>query len=502
MTQNNAPIPWKHILRILTTFAPLWLGAALLFGGLGVTYAMLRSDTWSAGQPLVVRNGATGSHERMGRFGSQEELKAAQETVLEMAKHRDVVRDALQRIGPPQGTSGPSWPTTRAVALTAKERVIVRPPKGSEFGHTEVIYLEVEAESPERAKAFCASLFQSLSDRLRKVRQVRADSVVKELGYARDLAKENLHESAEQLRTIEVAFGSDLGELRSLSDSVTFDGTNRRVLDETLKELQAAELELDAQRSLHELLLQGRENPQKLLVSGGELLSTQPSLLRLKDGLIDAQLKTSQLSGIYTSDHPRLRAALQTEAEIRPKLQLEASSVVEATRPVLHRAETRVKRLEEKRRQLDDRLAKLASVRTKYAELSAEVEHRTDLLEQAEAALSEAQANHSAASSTSLVAELGPPLVNDSPEGPSASLLSLGATVAGLIFGLGAVFLIAPGPSGSTWGRRWSDAMVGRRAADVLAASGTASVAATPPVGTDRRRNARASGTIQKSEGE
>lgn len=489
MSQNSAPIPWKHLLRVLTTFAPLWLGAPLLFGSLGVAYAILRNDTWSANQPLVVRNEANGSHERMGRFGSQEELKAAQETILEMAKHHEVVRDALRRLGPPEGSNGSNWPTTRDVSLTAKEHVNVRAPQGSEFGSTEVIYLQVEAESPERAREFCASLFETLCERLRKVRQIRADSVVKELASARDLAKEKLNRSAARLQTIEIAFGSDLGELRNLSDSIVGDGTNRRVLDETLKELQAAELDLDAHRSLYELLLQGREDPQKLLVSGGELLSTQPSLLRLKAGLIDAQLKTSQLSGVYTDNHPRLRAALQTEAEIRQQLQLEVTAVVEAMRPVLNRAETRVKRLEEKREQLDERLANLASVRTKYAELSAEVRHRTDILEQAETALNEAQANRSAAISTSLLADLGPPLVKDSPEGPSGSVLSLGATVAGLIFGLGAVFLIAPGPSGSTWGRRWSDMMAGRRATDFLAAAGAAPVVAPPPPGVERRRS-------------
>lgn len=489
MSQNNAPIPWKHLLRVLKTFAPLWGGAALLFGSLGVSYAMLRSDTWSASQPLVVRNEANGSHDRMGRFGSQEELKAAQETILEMAKHHEVVRTALRRLGPPDGSRYPGWPPTRKVSLTAKERVNVRAPQGSEFGHSEVIYLQVEAESPERAEAFCSSLFETLCERLRKLRQVRADSVVKELAFARDLAKEKLNRSAERLQAIEVAFGSDLSELRNLSDSVVGNGTNRRVLDETLKELQAADLELDAHRSLYTLLQQGRENPQKLLVSGGELLSSQPSLLRLKDGLIDAQLNTSQLSGVYTRNHPRLRAALQTEAEIRQQLRLEVTAVIEAMRPVLDRAERRVQRLEEKRDQLDERLGKLASVRTKYAELSAEVEHRTDLLEQAETALSEAEANHSAAVSTSLLAQLGPPLVKDSPEGPSGSVLSFGATVAGLIFGLGVVFLVAPGPSGTTWGRRWSDAMVGRRATDCLAADGEARVIATPPTGIERRRN-------------
>ncbi len=82
---------------------------------------------------------------------------------------------------------------------------------------------------------------------------------------------------------------------------------------------------------------------------------------------------------------------------------------------------------------------------------------RTEHLTAAERALAEAMALRSAALSTNLVDSLGPPQVTDHPVGPSGSFLVLGSTMAGLICGLGAVFLIAPGQSDTRGGRRWSD---------------------------------------------
>ena len=114
--------------------------------------------------------------------------------------------------------------------------------------------------------------------------------------------------------------------------------------------------------------------------------------------------------------------------------------------------------------------------------------HRTEILAEAERLLSEAEATRSAALSTNLVAELGPPQVTENPIGPGGVTLAAGSSMAGLIFGLGAVFLIAPGPSQSTGRRRWTDYLSGqgRRASDVVPAdSGTAqrrgSDRATPP---------------------
>ncbi len=468
---SSAPIPWKHIRNVLVLFLPLWLGAAGLFGFSGMAFSLFRSSVWSARQPLVVRDQAGGAIDRLGRFGSTTELKAAQETILEMVQNPEVVGPALRQIGPPSGTTDASWPSTRVTDSVASDAVNLRAPKGSEFGNSEVVYLEVKANTAERAEQFCRAMYDRLTEHHRMVRRIRADSIIDELTHARDLAKQNLDEAAARMSVIEVQFGSDLAELRNLSDTISGDGTTRRTQEETARDLQIAELDLEKLESLYGLLVAGSKDPTALVISGGDLLTSQPSLQRLKDGLIDAQLATSQLSGNYTELHPKRRTAMMAETEIKNRIQQETQAVIRAMQPTMTLERDRVTRLRAKNASLTERLAKLAEVRTHYAKIDAEVRQRTTLLGESEKALSDAQASRSAALSTDLIAELGPPQVGDSPVGPSGLVLTIGSTMAGLIFGLGTVFLVAPGPTDMRSGRRWSDYLgSGRRASDIAAA--------------------------------
>lgn len=466
MSTQSAPIPWKHLRYILILFAPLWIGSMMLFGVLGLLYSMASSDYWSASQPMVLRDEANGAVDRLGRFSSQTELKAAQETALEMARNHEVVKTALKAIGPPRGGEDSEWPTKEDVTTIAKKRVNIRAPQGGEFGGSEMIYLQVEDSSPQRAADFCSAIFEALSRQMREVRRVRADSMIAELTHARDLARANLDEASNQLREMEVNFGSDLGDLRNLNENITGDGANRRALEVTIQELQVAELELEKLESLNNLLRQGLQDPKHLIVSGGELLTRQPSLQRLKDGLIDSQLQRSQLAGRLTEDNPKMKAAVAAEIEIRQAMQSETSLVIRSMQPVLEVERDRVERLRAKQMNLQRRLDRLAEARTSYAKLAADVKHRTTLLENAQRVLADAEASRSASLSTNLLAKLGPVTTGDNPNGMPASLLGAGGAAAGLIFGLGTVFLVAPGPNQSRFGRRWSDMLGGRRATD------------------------------------
>ena len=465
---SAAPIPWKHIRNVLVLFAPLWVGAVLVFGLIGVSYSFLSSDIYSARQPLVVRDEATRAVDRLGRFASQTELKAAQETILEMTQNREVVAAALRAIGPPDGNAEKNWPTLSAIDSAIGSSVNILAPQGAEFGNTEVVYLEVKAGNRGRAVEFCRAMFDSLTKHLRDVRRVRADSVIIELTHARDLAKQHLEDVSARMKEIEVQFGADLGELRSLNDTFAGDSSNRRALDQTKEQLQSAELELEKLQSLHELLVAGSKDPKKLLISGGDLLNSQPSLQRLKDGLIDAQLKASQLSGVYTLENPKRKAAIATEREIRERIIQETNSVIASMKPMLELQLAQVEKLSQKVASLSNKLEQLAEARTSYAEIDAELKQRTELMAEAEQRLADALASRSAALSTNLVAELGPPQVSDRPIGPGTTTLTFGSMIAGLVFGLGAVFLIAPGHTPSHGRRRWTDHLEGqnRRAED------------------------------------
>ena len=476
-------------------YAPLWVGATILFGVTGAGAAIMAADRWAARQPLTVRDEATGAVDRMGRFGSSTELKAAQETVLELAQNHEVVAAALRRIGRP-GTDpavaaklavtdrDASWPPLSVVENTSKEAVNVVAPQGSDFGGSEMMYLQTTADTPARALAFCEALRHHLTEHMRSLRQIRADSVVTELTAARDLAKTKLDAATAKIREIEIRVGSDLGELRNLNDTIAGDGTSRRTMEELAREQQVAELEWLRIKSVYDTLEAGSRDPRRLLIAGNDVLQSQPSLQRLKDGLVDAQLQTSSMVGIYTERHPRRRAAVKTEVEIAQRMMDESRSAIRAMEPNLRLAQKRVDRLQSKRDDLESKLARLAEVRTTYGNLDAQVNSLKTQLAEAESSLSDAEASRSAATSTSLIAALGPPIVSDKPEGMGATTVAIGSTAAGLMFGLGAVFLIAPAPVSAGGRRRWSDYLGrGRRASDRDPAATT-----PPPAGIPERR--------------
>jgi uncharacterized protein involved in exopolysaccharide biosynthesis len=164
---------------------------------------------------------------------------------------------------------------------------------------------------------------------------------------------------------------------------------------------------------------------------------------------------------------------IATENEIKNRMQQETVAVIKAMQPMLKVQRAGLSRLEQKEIRLSERLERLALARTDYAKVDAEVTQRTRILAEAERLLADAQATRSAALSTNLLAELGPPQVTDKPIGPGGMTLAAGSSLAGLIFGLGAVFLVAPGPTESHGRRRWSDYLSGqgRRLSDVVAPS-------------------------------
>jgi succinoglycan biosynthesis transport protein ExoP len=151
LAMPSTPIPWNHPRLTLFRFAPLWCGIAILFGAMGVGYALLRSKSFSARQPLVVRDEANRSVDRLGRFPGQLELKAALETILERKQNPDVVAEALRHIGSPADASPAGCPSTNLVETTTGSKVNLLAAQGSEFGKTEVVYLHERAENPQRA---------------------------------------------------------------------------------------------------------------------------------------------------------------------------------------------------------------------------------------------------------------------------------------------------------------------------------------------------------------
>ena len=101
-------------------------------------------------------------------------------------------------------------------------------------------------------------------------------------------------------------------------------------MDSVKTELRQAEL---AQRQIEfdlNLATESFENPDQLLLTPSKLVNSQPGLRRLREGLANASIASSELLGRYTEKHPLVIASLQAVSQIREQLRHELGLSVQA----------------------------------------------------------------------------------------------------------------------------------------------------------------------------
>ena len=466
MTNSN-PIQQttRHLLKAFRTYLWLWIVPTLLFTTVASIYAVKRTRSWEASQALVLRDEAA-ALDRGGRFDSIDSMQAFQETLQEVARSPVVVTETLKQLGRPiEAHKLKRWPTEEEVASLTEE-ITVRAPQGSQFGRTEVIYLAVEGATRgvaiRRTRAVCDQLEKHLAN----LRSARTESVIAELEDARNLAQQDLEAASARLAEMEAEVGSDLSELRSLNQSGAGDGNLRRSLNEIKTELRQLKAANDAQLQQRELLVRAQANPDALLGTSTALLDSQPALKRLKDGLVDAQLRTSDLRGKMSPEHPLVKAAITAEQEVRRNLRAELATALQGHDADLTITRRQVDSLSRQQTDLQSRLDHLASIRASYSLLVEDVQQRTNILEERKKKLAEARASRNASQSASLITRFQEPQSSDDPIGPGNTVIVAVGLVGGLMTGVGLVFLVAPlGPDAR--GRRLSDYLgLGRRSTD------------------------------------
>lgn len=464
---NLPPVAPGDLRQIVATVKQRWRWWAAVTAATtaaAVAYALVKPDIWRARQALVVRDEAVGDLSRQGRFDNSYALKSAQELVLEVARHRAVVEAALKAAGRPHDAKNKTWPSGDDVRRL-QDAIAVTAPKGAEFGQTEVIYLSVQARDRARALTLAEAVCDQLERRLQLLRRRKAQSVSDELTRTLALAQKDLDEATARLQAIEAEVGSDLGELRILSEVGAGDSNLRASLNQIKADLRQAQAQQTAHAEQQQLLEAARRDEQQLIAASGRLLDAQPALRRLKEGLVDAQLRTAALRGRMSADHPLVREALAAEEEVRQRLQRELEAAIAGLQADVQVSEAQIRAYEAQLAEVTARLDRLAALRARYSNLQAEVRQRAAAVERVQHDLSTARASEAAAASASLLTRMDGPLVDDRPLGPGRATIVLAGLAGGLAIGVGLTLLTAP--VGRQMGRRWSDYLrYGRRATD------------------------------------
>lgn len=452
MNMKQSPIPINpQVQNLITTYwqwRKLWIVTTILFFGIGIAYSvLLKKDQWVASQAIIVRDEATGAVMRLGRFESQTQMKAAQETVLEMARNPQVVEAALVAVGRPAKFFGllknDSPPSKSEIESFGSSCVSIRAPRGAELGTTEVIYLDVKDGSRDRAMKLATEICNALEKQLKAVRVELASGVIQELEAAQSVCQASLSTATEELKKMEVEAGADMADLRGLTDS-SIGSTNRLMLDHVRDELRKADLSIKTMTPNVQLARAALDNPSLVLQAADVLASAHPAVDKLRDGLSKAVVQTATLEGKYTTDHPHVVNARKAEDAIRQNIRKELQVIVESYETSIAITQQKIKALNEQEQELGHRLNRLAESRAKYGNLVNEVKSRSDKLSSIKNELTETLASRDAAQAASLITRLDTPVLGEKPVGPGRSTIVGGATVGGLMFGLGVVFLLAP----------------------------------------------------------
>lgn len=424
---------WKYRWR--------WLTPTILCGAAAVVAAVVMPRQWEASQGMVVRQEVVANADRRpGQFADLYEMRTLQETILELAKSRQVVEATLTNVD--ARLQGVSIAAVDDEAIDEfRERLRMLPPNGAEFGKTEVFYFSVKDPNRARALELVAELCRQLELRLQELREARARSLTAELEQQVNLAQEIHAADSAALEEFEASAGADLGELRLLHSGNSGQSELR---------LQAAALENEARRyetaardatELLELLEAAKANPDQIITVPSTLLSSQPALQRLKNGLIDAQLATAKLRGTRSNDHPLVVAAVESEDRIRRDLHGELAAAIRNAQADQALARQRFQAVAAELDRCRARLAKLAEQRADYSNFVATAENSRELLNQARHKLSVAQASLSAAGSTSLLTPFDDAETGPRPEGPGRAIIAGAGLIGGFLLGLGVLVL-------------------------------------------------------------
>jgi polysaccharide biosynthesis transport protein len=443
-TSDRYELTPQRCLRLLVEQRRLWIAPAIACGIIAMVYAIFMTRLWEAHQGLVVREEASvTSNKQPGKFADLYEMRTFQETLLELAKSHQVVTATMMNVA--QAETGQAAPVPDAEQIEKfRKRLSMSPANGAEFGKTEVFYFSVKDPSRERAIRLVAELTRQLSLRLGELRRERSQGLISELEKQVELATEAHQAENQRLKEFETNVGGDLGELRTLHSAMGGQSDLRQQLVELEKESRIVDARLHEAEDLLMVLHAAQDDPQQLVAMPGSLLKIQPTLQRLKNGLVDAQLQVSKLGGNRTAEHPQVKAATEAVEKIREELHRELAVVIEGLQVDIGLSNNRQEVLNLQIADMQSRLNRLAEFRAEYSSRVASVDNSRLVLNQVRKQLSEVQAKQVAALNAHLITAIDSPETGPYPVGLGRTMVVILGTFGGLVLGLAWLFLNVP----------------------------------------------------------
>ncbi len=410
---------FKYFVSTLIRYRTLWIVPAIAGMMLSAGYVMfLKSESWTARQTLIVRDDMLGQTYKPGQFASAESMKSAQETLLEIARKPQVIQNALIQLGPPSkglfsGTG--NWPSEETIE-SVQGMVSFSAPNGAEFGKTEVVVLNVRAQSRDRTRRFMELMLDEIDKKMSEVRVLRLQSMESELTQARDAAALSLEQSVKKLRQMEQGLGSDAAQMAGLASPYA-SGDFKLEISQLRQERRIAENELDTALATQEMLIAANLDPEKALAASADFLSKQPTLQALQTTKVKAQETYAQSLGNHTQEHPVVKASLTTIAAMDQQIYDELENLSIAIENQIATIQAKIHRLDEAEQKELDRLSNLGAKRVDHLTVNSEVTQKQQVFQASQAALAEVQTLRLAAGEVEWLTRIDGPQVATRPDG-------------------------------------------------------------------------------------
>lgn len=432
----------RQLLELLHRHRRLWIAPMVVAAVLAAAYSLVMPRRWKATQGVLIRPEVAGlGTDRLGKFADLSEMKTIQETLLELARSKTVVTQALEKVGPaPSWRAKANWPSAQDI-VDFRDAMVMTPPGGAEFGKTEIFYLGVLDKSPERAAALTTSLTEALENRTQQMRENQADSMIAELAEGVENSEAALNSKIAELTEFEGSVGANLNDLRNLLNPIggaSESSQNNLALKAEMRIIQA---ERRRNEKLLAVLQEAQRDPQKLIATPGTLLTSQPAVERLKQGLVDSQLNTARLLGQLSEQHPFVIAARQAEVQVQQQMRDELATTISGLEIELTLSSERHQALTNQLTAGKQSQKHLAQHRAAYSQLVAAVENKTKLVDAARTRLADAEVNLAGAQSASVLSRIDDVESGLRPVGPGRSTIVAAGGLFGLIFGIGLVFV-------------------------------------------------------------
>ena len=441
MQSNNL---LEHVYLCLRKYMWVWLAPMIL--GLvlsGVYNKLLATKTYTARQSLILRDDLLGDSYKPSRFDSEESLKSAQETILEIARKPQVVKAVLDQLGPASSFffSG-DYPSVETIE-DVQGNITLSAPNGAEFGKTEAVVLSVKTVDADRSRKFVNLLLDEIDSKLSEVRLLRLNSMQSELSQAGENAMLSLNDSSQRLQELEKSFGAEITTIRALNDPQAGGGFDLKLNQIRLEQRQAA-AQLSSAKQQRELLRQAQENEGAEFVTSNELLQLQPALQGIMTNLSAAMAQLAIDEGRYTGLHPQLRRSQRAVKQQKQQLFDSIGTTAKGLDSQIETLSALKERLGNSIVQLESKLEALTEQRVPYATLEEEVKKKTEVYNDVQGQLAQVQSYASSTNDVAMLTRVDDPQVSSRPDQIGAFKAGLVGAAIGLMLGLGLVALLAP----------------------------------------------------------